>query len=233
MFEQIPQRPPNVLSVVEAAETLGVSQQQVRHLIRSGQLEADRLGRAFLVRAEAVERRASQAWPRGRRFAPANAWALLFIADGKEAPWLSPDDRWRVKRHIARHSLERLRPRLVDRAKAVQLRAHHSLLNRLRSDPDLMLSGVSAARELRLGLLGAGDDVDAYVDSSRFRDVMRRYRLRPSQEPNVVLRVVPPVGWASLPGHIAPAAAIALDLLDHPEPRVQQVGQDLLAKVQT
>lgn len=230
MFDQIPQRQRDVLSVSEAAARLGVSQQQVRQLIRSGELEADRLGRAFLVPAGAVERRASQEWPRGRRFAPANAWALLSIADGKEAPWLSPDDRWRVKRYLAGHSLEWLRPRLVDRAKAVRLRAHPSLLRRLRNDPDLMLSGVSAARELRLGLVGGGDEVDAYVDSSRFPDVMRRYRLRPSQESNLVLRVIPPVGWASLPGHVAPRAAVALDLLDHSEPRVQQVGQELLAK---
>jgi excisionase family DNA binding protein len=233
MVDQIPNRRRDVLSVTEAAARLGVSAQQVRQLIRSGALEAERLGHAFLVPAGAVERRARQQSPPGRRFVPANAWGLLSIADGQGAPWLSPDDRGRMKRLLAERSLERLRPRLVDRAKVVRLRAHPSLLRRLRDDPDLMLSGVSAARELRLGLVGVGDEVDAYVGSSRFRDVMRRYRLRPSHDSNVVLRIVPPVGWASLPGRIAPAPAVALDLLDHPEPRVQQVGQALLAKAKT
>lgn len=230
MFNQIAQRQRDVLSVAEAAAQLGVSAQQVRQLIRSGELEAQRLGHAFLVPADAVVRRASQESPPGRRFAPANAWAILSIADGKSAPWLSADDRWRVKRHLAGQSLERLRPRLVDRAKVVRLRAHPSLLKRLRDDPDLMLSGVSAARELRLGLVGVGDQLDAYVDSSKFGQLVRRYQLRPSRDPNVVLRVVPPIGWRSLPGRVAPAPAVALDLLDHPEPRVQQVGQKLLSK---
>lgn len=230
MFEEIAQHQRGVLSVAGAAAQLGVSAQQVRQLIRSGELEAQRLGHAFLIPADAVERRASQHSPPGRRFAPPNAWAILSIADGKNAPWLSADDRWRVKRHLAAQSLERLRPRLVDRAKAVRLRAHPSLLKRLRHDPDLMLSGVSAARELRLGLVGVGDEIDAYVESSKFDQLMRRYRLRLSPDSNVVLRVVPPIGWRSLPGRVAPAPAVALDLLDHPEPRVQQVGKKLLSK---
>lgn len=233
MFDQIPHRQRDLLSVAEAAAQLGVGPQQVRQLIRSGELEAERLGHAYLVPADAVERRASRHSPPGRRFAPANAWALLSIADGRGAPWLSADDRWRAKRHLARQPLERLRPRLVDRAKVVRLRAHPSLLGRLRDDPALMLSGLSAARALRLGLVGVGDEVDAYVDSSGFPAIVRRYRLRPSRDSNVVLRVIPPIGWASLPGRIAPAPAVALDLLDHPEPRVQQVGKALLSKVKS
>jgi hypothetical protein len=94
-----------------------------------------------------------------------------------------------------------------------------------------MLTGATAATELRLGLIGGGDRLDAYVDAGHLEAVVRRHHLRPSSDVNVTLRVVPSFGWAWPPARAAPIPAIALDLLDDPEPRAQQVGDKLLSGI--
>ena len=124
-----------------------------------------------------------------------------------------------------------MRDRLLDRAVVHTFRAHSSLLERIAGDLDLMLTGTSAARELHLGLLGGQDRVDAYVASTLLATMVKRHHLRTSDEPNVILRAVPPIDWSWPPARVAPRSAVALDLLDDPEPRVRQVARDLLASV--
>ncbi len=53
-------------------------------------------------------------------------------------------------------------------------RAHPSLLRAIRDDRALMLTGVTAAAELRLGLL-AGEAVDAYVDERALAGVVAHH----------------------------------------------------------
>jgi hypothetical protein len=90
-----------------------------------------------------------------------------------------------------------------------------------------MLTGVTAAAELRLGLL-AGDTVDAYVDERALANLISRDGLRESQEPNVILRVVPSFMPSWPPSHVAPRAAVALDLTEDDDPRSREVGTELL-----
>lgn len=189
------------------------------------------MGQQWLIPTDAVERRREIAPRRGRRLSPARAWGLLFLADGRDAPWLTPDARWRVRRRLAAHPLATERDRLIDRGHAIPYRAHPSMLDRMRADPRLMLTGVSAASALRLGLVGGADEVDAYVDHALVDDIVERYRLRPSTDPNVTLRLVPAIGWDWPPTDVSPRPAVALDLLDHPEPRVRQVGSELLDRI--
>jgi hypothetical protein len=94
-----------------------------------------------------------------------------------------------------------------------------------------MLTGISAAQALHLGLIGDDGQLDAYVDQEHVNGLVSRYRLQPSRDPNVTLRVVPEIGWSWPPARIAPKSAVALDLLDHPEPRARQVGHDVLASL--
>jgi len=93
-----------------------------------------------------------------------------------------------------------------------------------------MLSGVTAAAELRLGSL-AGDLVDAYVDERALAAVIARYRLQESQEPNVILRAVSSFMPSWPPSHIAPRAAVALDLIEDDDPPSRQVGTELLGRL--
>ena len=93
-----------------------------------------------------------------------------------------------------------------------------------------MLSGATAASELRLGLL-AGEVVDGYVDARDLDEIVRRHHLRPSRDPNVILRVVPSFTEAWPLHRHAPLPAVALDLLDDPDPRTRALGDQLLARI--
>lgn len=229
MFDDMPLPAPGYLTVAQAAQRLSVVPNTVRSLIARHELPGAKVGRQWLIPVEAVDRRLSVGSRRGRRLTPASAWGLLFLSDGKPAPWLTPVARWRMKRFLTRYRLGDLRARLVDRGRTRSLRAHPSMLARLRNDPALMLTGATAASQLRLGLVGS-DHIEAYVDESKMDGVIRQYHLRPSGAANVTLRVVPAFMTPWPPAKVAPISAIALDLLDDPEPRAQQVGQELLRK---
>ncbi len=218
------------LSVSQAASRLGVTESRVRQLIGEHELAADRVGGGYVVRLEDVERRAALAPAGGRRLTTPHAWGILQLAVGTPAPWLDRTARYRLRVLLRERGLSTLRQRLVSRASPTTFRAHPSQLAGLRADPALMLSGPTAAAELRLGLL-AGDAVDGYVDAGDVEALVRRHHLRRSRDPNVTLRVVPTFTDAWPLGRHAPLSAIALDLLDEPDPRTRQLGQDLLARV--
>ncbi|MFV2065015.1 MAG: helix-turn-helix domain-containing protein [Chloroflexota bacterium] len=228
MFDDIQRGPAGYLTTPEAASMLSVSVARVRDLAARRELPAIKLGREWLIEKAAVERRMALEPRAGRRFTPARAWGLLFVADGMMPDWLSPQDRWRLSRFIPRLRAGDLRAQMVDRGRARPFRAHPGLLDGLRSDDALMVTGVSASVPLRLGLIGGDDGVEAYVSENALEDVVRRHYLRPTDDVNVVLRVVPCFGWAWPELRVAPSAAVALDLLDSPEPRARQVGQELL-----
>ncbi len=91
-----------------------------------------------------------------------------------------------------------------------------------------MLTGATAAMARRLGLVGGAGSVDAYVGTGDLDGVVDRHHLRESRgDPNVTLRVVPPIGIAWPPAHVAPVSAIALDLLECSEPRACQLGAEI------
>ncbi len=181
---------------------------------------------------DAVERRADQGPQGGRRFGAANAWAILYMLAGEPVEWIDRPSRWRLRRYLASHPPSADRARFVNRGRPRGYRAHPSLLAAVRSDPDLMLTGASGASECRLGLVGGAGEVDAYVAEARLDAVVRLHHLRPSADPNVTLRAVPRFTARWPPDRLAPATAIALDLLDSPEPRARQVGDEVLREIE-
>lgn len=222
--------PGGYLTVAQAALRLGVSARRVNHLVATGDLRSSQLGAITVIPVVDVERRRSLRPSDGRRLTPSNAWGVLALASGEQAPWLAPDTRYRLARLLAKSGLVTIRARLVDRGERHTFRAHPSLLRDLRDDQALMLTGVTAAAELRLGLL-AGETVDAYVDMGALATVVARYRLLESQEPNVILRAVPSFMSSWSPRHVAPRAAVALDLIEDDDPRGRQVGTELLGRL--
>lgn len=70
-----------LLSVAEAAERLDVSARRVRQLIDRGELEADRVGRAWMVQRGSVERRRLQPSAVGRPLDSERVWSLALLAD--------------------------------------------------------------------------------------------------------------------------------------------------------
>lgn len=230
MFDKSAPAPANLLGVAEAARRLGVSEQQIRQWVRDRRIEAARVGQAFLIRPAALaEFERSGRAPKGRGFAPANAWALLFMAAGEPVSWYSASEQWRLRNYLAHASLADLAPRLRGRARILRLYAHPSAIARIRRADRVMLSGVSAADALNLDLIGGEDEVDLYAPPEVADDLIRRYAMKPSESPNVVLRVLPRGTPPGVP-HVAPWPVVALDLIEHRDPRARQVGYELMER---
>lgn len=224
----------NLMSIVDAAELMELSPARVRLLASSGELPAEKIGGRWLVERGALERRRRRGSAGGRRFIPSNAWAVLGLASGEEVAGLDPAARWRLRRALSLEGLRALAPRLEHRAKVARYSAHTGEISHLLADHRLVASGVSAAGELDLDLV-AGREADGYVSASARAKIVEEHALSPAAigEENVVLRVVPDDVWELFladRSH-APAAAVALDLLDESDPRSRAAGEALLAKL--
>lgn len=219
-----------LLSTSEAAARLGVSRQRVTELVAHGQLRARRVGNRAVIERSAVEaRRAARPGP-GRPFSPRRAWAILILAEGSVPGWLDAVSRSKLRSVLRSRNLSDLRPRLVARADRTEFRAHPSDLSRIAAEQGVVRTGASGAVEVGIDLVAPGL-LDAYISSARFDDIVKRYRLRESGDPNVILRRVPDDIPLFDDRAVAPRAAIALDLLDEPDSRSREAGRRALAKL--
>lgn len=219
----------DLLAPSDAAAELGVSVRRVYDLIASGRLPADRIGHRLLVDRAAVGAWDKARSPGGQPFSPRRAWGVMALADSEPVPWLDPVSRSKLRAILRSRSLRDLRSRLERRGEKHAFRAHPSDLRRLASEPALMRSGASAAHDVGAQLI-ASDFLDAYVPRRKFDRLVRRYRLRASRDPNVILRRLPDVafGWESRA--VAPAAAVAVDLAEESDPRSLEAAELLLRR---
>jgi excisionase family DNA binding protein len=222
-------RPIDLIAPSDAAAELGVSVRRVYDLIASGRLAAERIGQRLVVDRAAVDAWDRVRSPGGQPFSPRRAWGLLLLADGESAPWLDPVSLSKLRAILRHRSLRELRNRLERRAERHAFRAHPSDLSRLASEPGVMRSGASAARDVGVDLV-ASDFLDAYVPGPRLDRLVRRYRLRPSREPNVILRRLPDVPFRWESRAVAPAAAVAIDLAEESDPRSQEAAERALRR---
>lgn len=223
-----------LLSVAEAAHVLKLDPSRVRVLVAGNQLPAVKIGRSWAIDSAAVSDRSMHAPGRGRPLAPVNAWALLFLASSEEADWLNPQGLWRLRRSLRLDGLEGLRGRLKKRARVVDLRAHPGEIPYLLEDSRLVASGVSAAGAFGLDLV-SGAEADGYISEEAIDGFVREHALRPAEvgeRGNVRPRVVPVGAWR-LDGRVAPKAAVALDLLEDPDPRSARAGEMLQQQLAT
>jgi excisionase family DNA binding protein len=225
----VQESPIDLVSPPDAAAELGVSVRRVYDLVASGRLPAQRFGNRLLIERGGIGAWAKARSSGGQPFSPARAWGLLFLADGEPAPWLDPVSRSKLRAILRDRSVRKLRPRLERRGERHALRAHPSDLQRLASEPGIMRSGASAAHEVGIDLV-ASDYLDAYVPASRFDRLVNRYRLRPSRQPNVILRCLPDVAFDWEARAVAPPAAVAVDLAEDPDPRSQEAADRALRR---
>jgi len=220
------------ISTHEAARVLKVSPTRVRAMASRGQLPAEKIVDRWVVERSAVEQRRRQKTPSGRRFTPRNAWALLMLVSGEDAPNLDPSVRSRLKRALALEGLGDLVPRLKDRADLFIYNAHPGEISYVLEDGALVRSGISAADSVESGLL-PGQEADGYLAESLLQSFVTRHALSPAgPEGNVRVRVVPDDVWSILRGRsVAPQAAVALDLADELDPRSQAAGKALLREL--
>lgn len=217
-------RPP-LLSVIQAAEALGLSEQRVRALAASGAIDATKIGGRWLVNLDGVERLRSKPSEPGRPYSPDSAWGYLWLLSGKDPEWLSP---WSRSRLLHRFRSKHPSPSaLRGRAKLHRLYVHPGVASGLASDPRLVLSGASAASARRIDVINR-DEVEAYVPRSDLDDLVTEYKLSLGPRHNVILRAVDG-RWPFVDGErIAPEAVIALDLLESDDDRSRRAGRRLL-----
>lgn len=227
------------ISVSEAAQRLRVDPSRVRAMIRSGQLEAQKLADIWIIDPASLERREVAKPPRGRPFSARNAWALLLMEDGsKECPLkqsklakeLSPWAFSRARARAKNLDMPSLAPRLRCRAYVERLRAHPSDLERIESEPHVVRAGVSAARDHGIDIVAPGE-IELYIQAKRQSTLKRKYHLEPSSRPNVILRVVDEPWPFPSSCKVAPPAVVALDLLETDDEESQHAAKELLAQL--
>lgn len=99
----------------------------------------------------------------------------------------------------------------------------------MEDEDGIVRTGPRFAADAGLGLIAPEAPVELYVDAATARRLERRYRLHPSDDPNVILRVVSDEvrDWLTEP--VATRSAVALDLAEDRDPRAQQVAREALS----
>ena len=215
-MDMVSERDP-LLSVADAAAQLGVLPSRVRAVAESGQLHGRRVGRRWVFSSSEVARYAEGPRVAGRPLSASRSLGLLFELSGERADWLDRIARWKVLHSQAAHDPELLVARSRRRAERLERRAHPSDLPRILSEPGVVRGGVSAVGDHGIELVAPGQ-IEFYAEPARADELLRRYSLVPSDEPNVILHVVgiPQV----LSGRdVMPLGVVIVDLLESREPR--------------
>jgi len=220
---------PGLLATADAARWLDVDPSRVRALLIAGELQGFKVGERWLIDADSVRRRIGAGAAPGRLLEPANAWGALLLASGEDAPWLSPDARWRIRRLLDQQGVTGLAPRLRRRSVRAHYQAHPGILRRLAQASGVTLTGISAAAFHGLGL-SAGNEIDAYVSHNDTDRLVNAHALEPAPaaSANVSLRTVSGDRWR-FSEHVAPVAVVALDLAEEPDTRSARTGRSALA----
>ncbi|MFJ4174694.1 excisionase family DNA-binding protein [Microbacterium sp. NPDC089696] len=177
----------NLVSVVDAASQLGVSDRRVRAMLQANEISGERVGRQWLVDAASLPAAVRRS---GQPFSPRIAWALMEVADGHVPEWLGYSELSRLRSRW-RDLLEGGDPVDVLRS-SLSRRAHRSRWSApepdgLFRDARFIASGKS---DPRAGI-SATKFAEGYVHSDDLESLVRRHMLIPARGPeNVVLRAV-------------------------------------------
>lgn len=218
-----------VIGVNRAAEELGVSSRRVRQMLADGDLQGERVGRAWVIERPAIEDLMNRRPEVGRPWRAEAAWALLALANGQEID-VSPVDRNRIQRRLddgVEAHVGRLRVRAAER----RLYAHPSVLDSILSSARVVRSGVSAGVEYSIDLISNGE-AEGYVRLSDLDGLIEQFAVDESSDrPNLLLRVVDDNIWPFNDSHsVAPRVVVAVDLMGSSDERSRRAGRELLAR---
>jgi excisionase family DNA binding protein len=217
------------VSVAEAASRLGLDRSRVRQLLRSGALDGRRIGRDWVVSAEAVADMVHNHPANGRPPAPRRAWALIDLLDGGDAAWLDPVARSHVRataRAMAGQGAAQWRRVLRGREDRVAVAGHRASIDRLIHSDNVWPAGPSMVPAIGADLVVHQAVPELYVPAEEWEALARYLHLR--------VDVAEPEAWVRLPRHLWPFgpsgpghAALAASLLDG-EWRAARAGAELL-----
>lgn len=216
----------DVLSVPDAARILRVDPSRVRALLANGQLDGQKVGSRWLVTGSSLRERQRSPRGRGRRLRPANAWAVLALASGDDAPWVSEQEGRRLSGLLAARGLAGLVGRLGERSRVERFFGHPGVLSSVQEADNVIPAGPHAARD-RGERLVPGQEADIYVSEPQRAHLIREFALEPSDQPNAIIRVLPEGLWPFLDRRM-PLAAVAVDLAELPDARARRIGRQLI-----
>lgn len=212
------------VSVAEYARERGVSRQRALSMIHSGQIEARKVGRSWVIDQRELGYRSALGRPLSGRMA-----GILIAAMSQEDLELGAQERYFVDRYRARIADSEDPPRLLHswlrsrQVRVVSLAGNRADLPALADDALGVSSGIS---DERAGLSAAGE-YEGYVESDDLDEFVRRNLLVPSGSPNVRIHVV-----EQLPSRPAPFGLVIADLADWNRPREDGRVLELLRSIQ-
>jgi hypothetical protein len=174
----------DAMSVRAAAQLLGVTEKQVQHLGRRG--EVLYVARGLLDGASV---RAYQAVRQGRHtrgWSGRTAWAAIALLSGRDADWLGQGQVSRLRSRLRDIDSADLVAATRNRALVGRFSGHPAAADRLAREPSTV-----ERRALR-GIVGQSQDAgtDWYVDGRDEEYLVQTYGLRPDARGNFVLRAV-------------------------------------------
>jgi hypothetical protein len=208
-----------LLAVTEAAERLGVSSRQVRHLAASGELHL--LARGVVDEASVDRLLAVRGGSHRRAWSERTAWGAVALLSGAEATWMGESQRSRLKGRLRELSGAQLVERARDRAVASRYAGHASTAARLRAE---VIDTTEAATGLGLVETSA---VDGYLGAESLGELVTRHGLIRDDGGNYTLRAT--TMDLAVVKELAQSTALAvLDLAESLDVRERRVGLDAL-----
>jgi excisionase family DNA binding protein len=196
-----------LLSLADASALLGVSPERVRQLVVAGDLPGVRFGNAWAVPRESIDARRNASNRRGRPLSERRAWQSIAAGDVD----LSNVSRYRNRGEVHRYEMSDADREFV------------------HGQERAMVSGAVAANGFGELLQADGAEADLYVSASLHRELGVIVAAVPDQLGGVTLRVVSDELWPHVEHldakrdrkgrHLAPRAAVALDLMESGNPR--------------
>lgn len=196
----------DLLGLADASELLRLSPERVRQLVVAGDLPGVRFGNAWAVRRREVLARRRQVSRRGRPLSALRAWEEIVAEVGD----FSNASRYRNRGEVRRYEMS------------------SADVQHLASHDEALVSGVAAAIAYGEALSAESAGADLYVDASLARALSSLVAAVEKPFGEVVVRVVPEEVWPFVHDHrvegaggrhLAPRAAVALDLMESSDPR--------------
>lgn len=217
-----------MLTVEQAATRLGVSDQEVRRLVRAGTLSGQRIGRTLVVADDAVDSRARLVVTRGRTLSAKTAWALLWELSGERAGWLDRVGRSRLRSRLHRSSAEQLVAAVRSRADRHELRVLPAYRDQVLGAEGIVTSGMTAANAVGADIVAVGAVDEVYCSAATFTRLRREFGLSNRGQTNLIVRV-PRFDELTFTGrNHMPAAVVATDLAESADVRTRRAGITLL-----
>lgn len=212
------------IGVPEFALSRGLSERRVLQLIEKGDIKARRSSGRWFIDVKELNKRSNLRRPMSPKMAQA---FINLLSHGDVPEYLDPKEKSRL-----RNRLEELRHYdqpawllsswLRKRAEVNKLRAHPADLHRLVSDERVVASGISDSRSG----ISASNFVEGYIRKNSLKQLQKDYLLVPSEDPNVLLRVI------NIPlQNPLPLGFLLADLADHNNPREESQVERLLRKI--